>query len=63
MVPQMEALPSQDKDGPFSRAAAIMLAGASVEAVLAWPDATRQPYRGELPAKPLEPAQELPAAR
>lgn len=60
---QMEAPPSQDKDGPFSRAAAMMLAGASLEVVLAWHDAKRQPFRGELVGKPLEPTQELPASR
>jgi hypothetical protein len=60
-MPQMEAIPSQDKDGPFARAAAMMLAGANVEAATLWP--TREPYRGELIAKPLEPAQELPTAR
>lgn len=58
---QMEAPLSQDKDGPFSRVAALMLAGADAEAAAMWPSIGSPPSNGELMGKPRGPAPEVPA--
>ena len=56
---QMEARPRQDKEDPFSRAAALMLAGADAEAAAMWPSIGSLPFRGELMGEPCGPAPEV----